>query len=213
MKNFKCAVFDLDGTILDSTDVWNQIDEEFFEARGLMLPPDYGDTIAPMGFERAAEYTIDAFSLSETKAQVMEEWNFMAQQKFKKDVGLKDGAYEYLYYLKNRGVKLCVATASHEELFVPALKRNGVYDLFDHITTLKEVNRGKGFPDVYLKSAQKANESIENCVVFEDLLAGIRGALNGGFFTVAVYDKNSEKDFSIIKKISNKVIHSFYELM
>ena len=50
-------------------------------------------------------------------------------------------------------------------------------------------------------------------MVFEDLLAGIRGALKGGFFTVAVYDKNSEKDFADIKKISNKVIHSFFELM
>lgn len=213
MKNFKCAVFDLDGTILDSTDVWNQIDKEFFAARGLVLPPDYAETIAPMGFERAAEYTIDKFSLSESKSQVMEEWNYMAQLKFEKEVRLKDGAFEYLNYLKQNDIKLCIATASHEELFVPALKRNGVYDLFDHITTLKEVNRGKGFPDVYIKSAQKANANISDCVVFEDLLAGIRGALNGGFFTVGVYDKNSEKDFADIKKLSDKVIHSFFELM
>ena len=213
MKNFKCAVFDLDGTVLDSTDVWYQIDKEFFEARGLVIPPDYAKTISPMGFERAAEYTIETFSLPETKSQVMEEWNYMAQQKFEKNVGLKDGAYEYLNYLKSKDIKLCIATASHEELFVPALKRNGVYDLFDCITTLKEVNRGKGFPDVYIKSAQKAGENVEDCVVFEDLLAGIRGALKGGFFTVAVYDKNSEKDFADIKKISNKVIHSFLELM
>ena len=65
MKNFKCAVFDLDGTVLDSTDVWYQIDKEFFEARGLVIPPDYAKTISPMGFERAAVFNIVRFSFSE----------------------------------------------------------------------------------------------------------------------------------------------------
>lgn len=213
MRDFKCAVFDLDGTLLDSTLVWSEVDENFFNRRGLTQPPGYAKAISPMGFERAAVYTIERFNLKETPEQVMAEWNDEAQRMFASRVFLKPGAAEYLELLKQKGVKLCIATASHRELFVPALQNNGVFHLFDYITTLKEVKRGKGFPDIYLESAKKAGESVEDCVVFEDLYEGIKGSKAGGFYTVAVYDKNSEDDTEKIKSISDKFIYDFNELI
>ncbi len=213
MIDFKCAIFDLDGTVLDSTDVWNQIDIEFFAYRGMSMPEDYGKIIAPMGFERAAEYTVSTYGLNETPQEVVAVWNKMSHEKFENDVRLKPGAKEYLHYLKSNGVVLCVATASQKDMFIPALKSNEIYDLFDHITTLEEVKRGKGFPDIYLKSAQKANFSVDECVVFEDLLAGVLGAKDGGFRTIAMYDKNSEKDIEKIKKTADRLIYDFSELM
>lgn len=213
MKDFECAIFDLDGTILDSTDVWHQVDRDFFAKRGLDLPPDYADTIASMGYDKAAEYTIKRFNLNQTVKQVLDEWNEMSLEKFEREIALKAGALEYLNFLKQKNIKLCVATASQKELFVPALKRNKIFDLFDHITTLKEVNRGKGFPDIYLKAAQKAKSEIKDCVVFEDIFAGIKGAKDGGFFTVAVYDKNSHHDIDRIKNLSDKLIYDFSELI
>lgn len=213
MTKVKCAIFDLDGTVLDSTDVWNQIDVEFFAERGISMPSDYGKIIAPMGFERAAEYTVAAFGLKETPEEVIEVWNKMSREKFKNDVSLKPGVKKYLEYLSNQGVILCIATASQEEMFVPALESNHILHLFDHITTLSEVKRGKGFPDIYIKSAEKAKSEIENCVVFEDLLAGVQGAKDGGFHTIAVYDKNSEKDIDKIRNTADKMIYNFEELM
>lgn len=213
MIDFKCAIFDLDGTILDSTDVWNQIDIEFFGKRGMTLPEGYAKAIAPMGFERAAVYTVETYGLKETPKEVVAEWNKMSHGKFEKDVALKPGAKKYLEFLKNRGVMLCVATASQEDMFVPALKNNDILHLFDNITTLKEVSRGKGFPDIYLKSAQKAGFEAADCVVFEDLLEGIKGAQDGGFYTVAVYDENSHGDIEKIKNTADKFIYDFSDLM
>ena len=108
---------------------------------------------------------------------------------------------------------LCIATASQEDMFMPALESNGISHLFNCITTLKEVKRGKGFPDIYLKAAEKAGFAAEECVVFEDLLAGVTGAKDGGFYTVAMYDKNSQKDIEKIKIAADKLIYNFKELM
>ncbi|MBQ8782520.1 MAG: HAD family phosphatase [Clostridia bacterium] len=213
MTDFKCAIFDLDGTVLDSADVWNQIDIEFFAQRGMAMPEDYGKIISPMGFQRAAEYTVATYGLSETPQEVVAVWNKMSREKFKNEVKLKPGAKEYLEHLKSRGVVLCIATASQEDMFIPALENNGIYHLFDYITTLNEVKRGKGFPDIYLKASQKAGFEVKDCVVFEDLLAGIKGAKDGGFYTVAMYDKNSKKDIEKIKNITDKLIYSFEELI
>lgn len=213
MTDFTCAVFDLDGTILDSTDIWTQIDIEFFQKRGMELPEGYGKAIAPMGFEKAAVYTVEKYNLSDTPEEVVAEWQKMSHEKFEKEISLKPGAKKYLEYLKNKGVTICIATASQEDMFVPALKNNGIYHLFSYITTLKEVSRGKGFPDIYIKAAEKSGADVKDCVVFEDLYQGVKGAKDGGFYTIGVYDENSRKDTEKIKNIADKFIYDFSELM
>ncbi len=212
MKNFKCAIFDLDGTVLDSTDVWRQIDIEFFGKRNMPMPVGYDKIIAPMGFEKAAVYTVEKYGFTESPEQIVEEWHEMSRNKFSFQVGLKSGVKEYLISLKKKGVTLCIATASQENMFIPALKNNDIFHLFDYVTTLKEVQRGKGFPDVYLKAAEKAGFDVQECVVFEDLYQGLQGAKDGGFFTVGVYDKGSKDDTEKIKKICNKFIYDYKEL-
>ena len=213
MKDFECAIFDLDGTILDSTDLWNKIDRDFFAERNLVLPDDYAKTISPMGFHGAAVYTVERFGLKESVDEVLRVWHSMAVERFTHEVNLKPFAKEYIEYLKERNVTLCIATASNRELFEPALKRNGVLGCFDSITTISEVKRGKGFPDIYLKAAQNAKKEVDKCVVFEDILEGIKGAKLGGFYTVCVYDKQSAKDEEKIRAVSDRYITDYSELM
>ncbi len=209
----KCAIFDLDGTVLDSTDVWNQIDAVFFAERQIELPEDYAKTIAPMGFYKAAVYTVETFGLDETPDEVVRVWNGMAQAAFARDVGLKPNVKPYLEQLRSQNIRLCIATASHPELFVPALERNGVMELFDKITTITEVRRGKGFPDIYWKAAESVQTPVADCVVFEDILEGVRGAKDGGFYTVGVYDKNARADTEKIKTASDRFIYDYAELL
>ena len=88
--------------------------------------------------------------------------------------------------LKEKGVRLAVATASDESIFVPTLKRTGILPLFDCFTTVGEVHKSKDFPDVYLRAAEKLGLPAAACVVFEDVPAAIRSAKSGGFFTVGL---------------------------
>ncbi len=208
---FQGAIFDLDGTLLDSMGVWEDIDRAFLGKRGIPVPPDYMDQVAALSFPAAAVYTIERFGLKESPEALMQEWSDMARDAYAHRVPLKAGAREYLSELKQRGVKLAVATASSEELFIPALKRGGVYDLFDAFTTLKEVARGKGFPDIYEKAAEKLGLEPSACAVFEDLAAGIAGAKAGGFFAVGVYDKHAASDQDTIIQMADAYLVSLEE--
>ena len=210
---FQGAIFDLDGTLLDSMGVWEDIDRAFLGRRGIPVPPDYMDKVAALSFPAAAVYTIERFALQETPESLMEEWSDMARDAYAHRVPLKAGAGAYLERLKRNGVKLAVATASSEELFIPALKRNGVYHLFDAFTTLKEVARGKGFPDIYLLAAQRLGLAPARCIVFEDIYDGICGARDGGFFTCAVEDAASASMRAQIQAAADVYIRSFCQLL
>lgn len=209
----KGAIFDLDGTLLDSMGVWDQVDVEFLGRRGLPVPPDYMEAINPLGFRAAAEYTIARFGFPETPEELIAEWNELALEAYRTQVQLKPQAKELLEALRARGVKLAVATASQEELFRPALERAGVLSLFDAVTTLTEVGRGKGFPDIYWRAAEKLGLSPGECAVFEDIYAGVRAARDGGFMAVGVYEPFSQYEQEKIQAAADLYLMDFGELL
>ncbi|MEA4965279.1 MAG: HAD family phosphatase [Oscillospiraceae bacterium] len=209
MISVKGAIFDLDGTLLDSMDIWRKIDLDFLAKRGLAASADYVAAITPMGFPEAAEYTVRRFDLDENPADIINEWNAMSVDAYRNSILLKPYVKEYLLFLKKQGVRMAVATASHELLYVPALKNNGIYHLFDAFTTVSEVKRGKGFPDIYRKAAEKMGLLPCDCAVFEDICAGLKGAKDGGFFTVGVYDLYSDYERDKIIELSDLYIHDF----
>ena len=96
----KGAIFDLDGTLLDSMGVWDQVDVDFLAKRGFEVPDDYMQKVAAMQFRQIAEYTIARFNLSDTPEELMEEWNHMARVMYSTVVEAKPHAREYLATLK-----------------------------------------------------------------------------------------------------------------
>ena len=101
-KQWKGAIFDLDGTLLDSMGVWDQVDIDFLKKRNLPMPDDYKQKIAAMGFPEAARYTIERFGFSETPEMLLQEWREMAREAYALHVDLKPGAKEYLEKLKSQ---------------------------------------------------------------------------------------------------------------
>lgn len=212
-KKFQCAIFDLDGTLLNSTGVWAQIDIDFLGSRGIDIPKDFLETIKIHNFKSGSEYVVKRFNLNEKPEDIAKEWYDMASEEYANHIELKPNAAEFLRRLKDKGIKLAVATSSDRSLYVPCLKRNGIYDLFDNFTQTDEVERGKGFPDVYYKAAEKCNVKPENCVVFEDILRAVEAAMSGGFYTVAVADKSSEEDEEKIRSCCNLFIENYEQII
>ena len=147
----KAAIFDLDGTLLDSMGVWDQVDIDFLNKRGIEVPPDYMTKVSAMQFRQIAEYTIARFGLTDTPEELMQEWDDMASVAYSTTVEAKPGALDYLRDLKASGVKLGVATSLPPHLREPALRHVGMFELFNDIVSVDDANDvGKDQPDVYL---------------------------------------------------------------
>lgn len=184
ITKIKAAIFDLDGTLLDSAYVWAEVDRQFLGRRGLELPDDYCKSICTMNLEQAAVYTKKRFALSNSIDEIIDEWKSSAMHEYRDNVQPFEGAYEFLVLLKQRGIKTALATASDRVFYEPALKRTGLYELLDFFSQTSEVERGKGFPDVYLHAAAALGVKPADAAVFEDIPEGISGARAGGFVCV-----------------------------
>ncbi len=212
MKEIKAAIFDLDGTLLDSMHIWSRIDLEFLAKRRIDVPADYMLKVAHLGSYQTAMYTKERFSLPETPEEMIAEWLEMAVHFYSDEVTLKKGAFEFLSDLKKAGIKLAVATANDPCLYEPALRHTEILPLFDAIADVDEVERKKGFPDIYLLACERLGAKASEAVVFEDIYLGIKGAKDGGFRTVAVYDEVSKADEEKIRAAADYFIRDFTEL-
>ncbi len=210
---FKGAIFDLDGTLLNSMDVWKKIDITFLDKRGQKVPPGYSDEILAMSFRETAEYTIVRFGLNEQADDVIHEWNQMAIEAYSHHVTLKQGVKQYLHQLKTQGIRLGVCTALSQKLYVPCLQNNDIYQLFDTYVSTDDVDRGKNHPDAWLLCAARLGIAPQDCMAFEDVLPAIWGAKAAHMQICGVYDPYAENDRDEIRKLSDIYIDSFTQLI
>lgn len=210
--NFSAAIFDLDGTLIDSNHIWEKIDRIILQKRGIKCTDEFIHKLAAMTYEEASE-EMHRLGVTETTEELIKEFNGLAVREYRHNIFLKEGAGEYLTLLKSKGIRLAVATASPKELYEPALRNNHVYGMFDLFCTTDEVGKSKDFPDIYLYAASGLGVSPADCAVFEDVLKGVISAKNAGMKAVGVYDKYSEEDIITIRGAADKFIFNFFEMM
>ena len=104
--DIKAAIFDLDGTLVDSMYVWKKVDEDFLTARGIPTSEDYTDKMRTMFFETAAAYTKETYKLDESVEEIMQVWLDMAHYEYANNVRAKKGALEFLLSMKEKGIVL-----------------------------------------------------------------------------------------------------------
>lgn len=205
-KNIDAAIFDMDGTIVDSMWVWNKIDTEYLAKHNLDVPPSLNNDISHLSFNEVAIYFKNSFNLPYTLEEIKEHWNHMAYEAYCNEVKLKPGVKEFFNLLKENNIKIALATSNNTLLLEACLKANGIYEYFDTITLTNEVNRGKDFPDVYLLTANKLGVSPDKCIVFEDLLPAIQGAKKAGMKVIGVYDEHSLEQHNDMKALADDFI-------
>lgn len=213
LDNIQGAIFDMDGTIIDSMWVWYTINKDYLYKRNLSMPPDLKEKIETMTFKESALYFKDRFQIEDSVETIMDEWNEMAKSSYSNGVKLKPGVYEYLTKLKEKDIKIGLATSNYSKLVDLALSQNNIKHFFDAITTTEEVEREKSFPDIYLLTAKKLNVEPEKCVVFEDILPAIKGAKLAGMTVVGVQDEYSLDQWESIMEHSDHWIEKYDELI
>lgn len=213
LDNVQAAIFDLDGTLIDSLGIWHKIDIDYLKSKNLTVPEDLHTDIGHLSFSQTAEYFKKRFNIEDSIETIMATWNDMAFKLYSTSTPLKEGAKEFLSYLKSKGIKIGLATSNSTTLLEITLKQNGVYELFDSITTTSEVSNGKDHPDVYLLSAKKMNVHPSNCIVFEDLLVAIKSAKSVGMKTVAIEDRESINDKEAILNIVDMYLLNYIPIL
>jgi HAD superfamily hydrolase (TIGR01509 family) len=215
-KDHPCVrgmIFDFDGTIADSIDVWYWVDQEFLARRELVPPSDYGKKLSTLGFDRAARFVIDEFDLDESPESIMHEWNDLALERYATTVYLKPHARAYLEQIRLlEGVKIAVATTLDPPLLLAALENNNALDLFDIFAHGYEVPSDKREPDIYLLAAKRLEILPVDCVVFEDILPGILSAKRAGMMAVGVRDDSGHQEIEKMRAHADAFIDTFEEL-
>ena len=211
--DIKAVIFDMDGTLIDSTGIWHEIDKEFFAKRGMELPKDYAQHIVHLGLTQAAVYTKETYHLKESIQDIMKEWHDMSIDMYKYHVLLKEGALELLKLFKKNGIKMAIATANDEPLYRPCIDRLGIGEYFDEIADVNTAKEGKQSAKIYLDLAKKLGSEPRNTLVLEDMPTCVKTAFKSGFLTVAVYDDASKAYDQEKKNNSYLFVKDFSELI
>lgn len=186
LRGVRAAVFDLDGTLFDSLDVWEKIDVDYLKKRNLEPDDEYRRAIAALGNLETAKFSVEYFKLNEQPERLAAEWTEMAIRAYSETVPLLEGAAEYLRECAARGIRILAVTSLDKALALPCLENNGIIGLFDRIITADEAGLSKSTPMMYAHAAQCAGEAACDCVVFDDVAAALRAAKAAGMITVAI---------------------------
>lgn len=209
----KGAVFDFDGTLVDSMYMWKDIDREYLSRHGHEMTPDLQVEIEGMSQDEMCEYFRTRYRIRQSNEEMQKEWFDMARCKYLHEVQLKPGMKNLLSYFRERGIRIAVATSFVKAIVEPCLERLGVLDFFESIVTTDEAGVGKGSPEVFVKAAAAIGVSPAECVAFEDLPIGLLSAKKAGMYTVAVYDRYSEGREEMKKESADFFIVSADELL
>lgn len=205
----QAAVFDLDGTLLDSLYAWKTSSSDFLRSKGITPPPGIDEKMAKLSLLDGAAYLKKQYRLPDTPQQIVDQVVANVGKKYVTEIRLKPGARELLQTLKARGVKLAVATASDRKLAEAALRREGVLDWFDFMITCDEAGAGKTSPLVYEKALKRLGTPKAATWVFEDALHALETAKRAGFPVAAVEDPASLPHRAELFKRADRYITSF----
>jgi HAD superfamily hydrolase (TIGR01509 family) len=211
MMHFKGAIFDLDGTLFDSMPIWEHVAFDYLESLGITPNSDVREAVQDMSIQQACEYFCNVYGLKLSREEIADGVNRLIEDFYFHRAPLKDGVMEMLQTLKDRGIRMCVATATDRYLVETAMKRTGILPFFEAVFTCTEAGCGKDKPDIFLKALQNLGTDLKDTVVFEDALYAIRTAKSAGFTVIALYDEAAKAHREQIQKLADLCFKSFTE--
>ncbi len=206
----KGAIFDMDGTLLDSMGMWNNAGVNYLISLGIEPEPELISVINHMSTRQVANYLIDTYHVDKTADRIVHEIEQSIEYFYSNEVVTKPHIREFLEKFKNQNIRMCVATATNKALVRIALNRCGISDYFVEIFTTEDSGVGKNKPDIYEMALRCLGTDKEDTVVFEDLLIPLTTAKNAGFKTCAVQDEFNNDEYELRKR-SDYYLESFDE--
>lgn len=202
------AIFDVDGTLLDSMSIWETIGEDYLRSLGFTPRENLAKTFAHFTMEQAACYYRSEYGVSLSTEEIIAGIGEMIAHFYTDEVQTKPGVDALLHALQSRGVKMCVATATDQSLVEAALERCGIRSYFSAIFTCSAVGHSKEEPQIYREARAHLGTDKAETYVFEDALHAAQTAAADGFPVAAVFDP-SEQQQDVLKALAQVYLRDF----
>lgn len=203
------AIFDLDGTIIDSEEAWGKAYSSVLKSLGADVDENnshiFGESVEFNLKDQISKHNIKTGKTIDELVTLA----FVEFQKFIPLVTMEDGAAEFMEGLGEAGTPLALATSANWETTDKILTHFGLTGLFECITTVEEIDNPKPAPDIYLLSAEKLGVDPEDCLVFEDSPAGVAAGKDAGMKVIAI---NSNDDDREKLTEANLIVEDFSEI-
>ena len=199
----KGAIFDIDGVLLDSMGIWDDLGARYLQSIGKIPEEGLNKILFSMSMEQGADYLNEHYSLNKQTDEIVKGLGRMLETFYFDEVPGKPGSNELLEYLKEQNIKMAAATSSPREHVEKALSRNGLIGFIDRIFTTGEVGVSKHSSDIYNLAADFLGIKPEETLVFEDSLYALKTAKNAGYVSIGVYDSKGESDQTGLKNTAD----------
>ena len=212
----KGVIFDIDGTLLDSMPLWNNLGERYLRKLGFSEEEIEGlsQRISTMPFAEGIRYIKKAYTLNLAEEKIREQLQEMIAGAYCDEIALKAGVKEYLQFLKERGIPCILATAGDAFLATAALKRLKVWEEFQGLLLCEEFNTSKREAKIYFLAMERLSLSRpEEVSVCEDVLHAVKSAKQAGFQVCGILDEANREDWAMIQEVADFTVKDFYELV
>lgn len=209
VMNIKGAIFDLDGTLLDSMPYWENLGYEYLIRECYSPREDLNEALKTMSLAQSARYFREFYSVPKSEQEIINDIIRLIEEQYRCEVPLKASAKDVLKKLHKSGVRMCIATATGHDLAKAALKRLDAEKYFEFILTPLEAGTGKDDPAFFEKALNMLDTPRHETIVVEDALHAIISAKKAGLFVAAIYDKSAHYEKEEIKRTADIYFNSF----
>ena len=210
-NEIKGVIFDVDGVLLDSLEIWTDLGARYLISIGKSPEEGLADILFSMSMEQGAEYLKENYDIDRSAEDIAAGLRNMMRDFYFYEVQAKPGADRLLRAISDAGISITAATSSPREHIERALERNGLLGYIRRMFTNSEVGRSKHFPDIYNAAAAEMRTAPEETVVFEDSLYALKTAAAAGYHTIGVADCKGEPDQDGLREAAEVYINELCE--
>lgn len=199
----KGAIFDVDGVILDSMEIWSKIGSKFLDSLKIAHDKNIDEFLKTMTVPQAILYLKNEFKINLSEGEIKDRIREIVNKYYDCHVKLKSGVLDFLEVLKKNNVKMCVATANNYDTIKNTFDRLDINKYFLEIFSCEKMDCDKTSSKIFDIALDFLGVRKDNAVIFEDSLYAIQTVKKANFFVIGMFDKRDEENWSEIKNLAN----------